>query len=305
MRISEWFRSSNEAPAVRYVAGWHRLLVGTVLVALGVILWAALIGVWPVVNVATADRATQKATAIPVVFGVWRPKVAGDTALFVLVIVASLLGSLVHVASSFAAHSAQRNLTVSYLWWYPMRFVVGTGLGLLLYVALRGGLFSGDFTSKEVNPYGIAAVAGLTGMFSKQATAKLAQLFDVAFAVQPVKGAPKIEKLDPDQVTAGAPDTPVKVTGSGFVSGITATADDSTVEVSYISDAELKIVVPAAQLTTEGTIKVRVDNPDPTVGASAPADLEVVTPSGTGAAAGAGGGGAQTAAGAGGETTHD
>jgi hypothetical protein len=32
----------------------------------------------------------------------------------------------------------------------------------LLYTALRGGLFTGDFTSQEVNPYGIAAVAGIT-----------------------------------------------------------------------------------------------------------------------------------------------
>jgi hypothetical protein len=300
MSISGWFTASNDAPAVRYVAGWQRLVVGAFVVALGVVLWAALIGVWPVVNVATADRASQKATAIPLVFGLWRPKVSGDTALFVLVIVASLLGSLVHVASSFAAHSAQRNLTVSYLWWYPMRFVVGTGLGLLLYVALRGGLFSGDFTSKEVNPYGIAAVAGLTGMFSKQATAKLAQLFDVAFAVQPVKGAPKIEKLDPEQVAVGAGDTPVKVTGSGFVSGATATADDTTVEVSYISNTELRIVVPAALLAAARTIKVRVDNPDPTVGASAPADLAVVAGGGEGGGAGTSGGAAGTTEGAGG-----
>lgn len=305
MTVARWFTASKDAPAVRYVAGWQRLLAGALLVALGVVLWAGLIGVWPVVNVATADRAAQKPTAIPLVFGLWRPKVSGDTALFVLVIVASLLGSLVHVATSFAAHSAQRNLTVSYLWWYPMRFVVGTGLGLLIYVALRGGLFSGDFTSKEVNPYGIAAVTGLTGMFSKQATAKLAQLFDVAFAVQPAKGAPKIEKLDPEQITVGAADTQVKVTGSGFVSGATATADDTTVEVSYVSDTELKIVVPAALLAAARTMKVRVDNPDPTVGASAPADLPVVPGGDLAGGSGTGGGGADTTEDAGGHPAHD
>ena len=184
VQTPRWFKTTPKAPKLRYASGWQRLVVGGFLLALAVVLWAALIGLWPAVTSATDDKTTQTAKSIPLVFGLWRPKVSNDTALFVLVIVASLVGSLVHVASSFAAHCAHRDFKVSWLWWYSMRFVVGTGLGLLLYVALRGGLFSGDFTTKQVNPYGIAAVAGLTGMFSKQATDKLAQLFDVAFAVR-------------------------------------------------------------------------------------------------------------------------
>jgi IPT/TIG domain len=276
MKLPQWWTTSESAPEVRYVAGWQRLLIGGLLVALGALLWAALIGTWPAVTNATADSgSTATDTAIPLAFGLWRADVSGDTALLVLVIEASLLGSLVHVATSFAAHSSRRNLTVSYLWWYPMRFIVGAGLALLLYTALRGGLFTGDFTSQEVNPYGIAAVAGITGMFSKQATAKLAQLFDVAFAIQPAKEAPKIDDLDPKRVTSGAGDTTIKVSGSGFVNGATATAGNTSIDVRYISDTELEIVVPSALLSGAGTIKVRVDNPDPTVGASAPADLTV------------------------------
>lgn len=273
------FKGSKNAPEVRYVGTWHRVLVGGLLIALAVVLWAALIGVWPAVLNATGAREVTT-WHIPILFGLWSPKVSGDTALFVLVVVASLLGSLIHVGNSFAAHTSQRDMTVSYLWWYPMRFVVGTGLALLLYVALRGGFISGDFTAKVVNPYGIAAAAGLSGLFSKQATAKLAQLFDVAFNVQPSKGAPTIDALDPAQVSPGSGDTTVTVTGTGFVSGATATANEIAVDVSYLSDIKLTLVVPKALLATAGTVKIRVDNPDPTVGASASADLTVAEPNG-------------------------
>lgn len=218
-------------------------------------------------------------------FGAWKPELTDDGALFALVMVMSLIGSLVYVATSFAYHSSQRNLTMSYIWWYPMRFVAGTGLALLFYVALRGGLFSGDLATQDVNPYGIAAAAGLTGMFSKQATAKLAQLFDVAFNILPASAPPKITALDPAEVKTGSPDTPVKITGSGFANGATVRADDTNLTSTYVSEAELTSTVPAEMLAAARVIKVRVDNPGPTAGASAPADLKVTDSPGTDAGA--------------------
>jgi len=77
-----------------------------------------------------------------------------DEALFVLVIVMALLGSLVYVATSFAFHASRRNLTVSYLWWYPTRFVSGTAWRCCSTRRARS-LFSGDLAQQEVNPYGI------------------------------------------------------------------------------------------------------------------------------------------------------
>ncbi|MEA2194212.1 MAG: hypothetical protein QOG42_646 [Solirubrobacteraceae bacterium] len=223
-----------------------------------------------------AGSAQQTASKIPLLLGAWHPAVSGDAALFVLVIIMSLLGSLVYVTTSFALHSSQRNLTVSYLWWYPMRFIGGTGLALLIYTALRGGLFSGDFTTEEVNPYGIAAAAGLTGMFSKQATGKLAQLFDVAFHIAPAGAPPKIDALDPSQVPTGSGPTAIKVTGSGFVEGTTAVADDTHLDVTYASGSELSVVLPPQLLEHAHVINVVVDNPDPTTGKSAPAKVKVV-----------------------------
>ena len=156
-----------------------------------------------------------------------------------------------------------------------MHFVVGTALDLIVYFALRGGLFSGDFTSNEVNPYGITAVAGLVGMFSKQATAKLAQLFDIAFAIQAARDVPRIDSLEPAEVPAGADDTPVKVRGSGFADDATALAGQERLDTSDVSATELTLTVPANLLTDPGQLAIRIDNPDPTVAASAPAELHI------------------------------
>lgn len=352
IKLSDWWDSTDTAPSVKYVSGLHRLVVGGLVIVLFVTLFAALIGVWRVVEPATAadtptaavDTATAAAEtataaaamaqtgvdaataasdtttegagaaqaevdaanaaaetakaaagtasaaaetasataaatdrkAFPVLFGFWRPEVSGDEALFVLVLIASLIGGVVYVGGSVAKHASERTMTVSYLWWYPLRLLVGAGLALLLYTALRGGLFSGDFTTEKINPYGVAALAGLTGMFSKQATAKLAQLFDVAFSVTPSKRAPKIDALVPAETAAGSEDTAIRVSGSGFVGGATATANETPVDVSDVSAGGLSIMLPKELLATVRVIKVRVDNPDPTVGASAPAEFKVV-----------------------------
>jgi hypothetical protein len=67
----------------------------------------------------------------------------------------------------------------------------------------------------------------------------------------------------------------VKITGSGFADGATVRADDTNLTSTYVSEAELTATVPAVMLAAARVIKVRVDNPDPTAGASAPADLKV------------------------------
>ncbi|MDQ3675364.1 MAG: hypothetical protein M3401_00960 [Actinomycetota bacterium] len=42
---------------------------------------------------------------------------------------------------------------------------------------MRGG-FLGQDGSSPINPYGVAAIAGLVGLFTRHATAKLSAVFD-------------------------------------------------------------------------------------------------------------------------------
>jgi hypothetical protein len=62
---------------------------------------------------------------------------------------------------------------------------------------VRGGLFAPGSYSGAVNPYGMAAVSGLVGMFSKQATDKLGELFGTMFRT--ATDAERTDKLSPPQ----------------------------------------------------------------------------------------------------------
>jgi hypothetical protein len=117
--------------------------------------------------------------------------------LLVLVLLFGALGSFLHVAKSFASFAGNRALVASWLWWYLLQPVAGMALALLFYVVIRGGLFASGSYAGAVNPYGIAGVSGLVGMFSKQATDKLGELFGAMF--QTAADAQRDDKLSPPQ----------------------------------------------------------------------------------------------------------
>jgi hypothetical protein len=57
-------------------------------------------------------------------------------------------------------------------------------LALIFYFVVRGGLLSTGAAASDMSAFGVAAVAGLAGMFSKQATDKLRELFDNLFRTE-------------------------------------------------------------------------------------------------------------------------
>jgi len=49
---------------------------------------------------------------------------------------------------------------------------------------VRGGLIGGSTGADALSPYGVAAIAGLAGLFSKQATDKLREVFENLFRTE-------------------------------------------------------------------------------------------------------------------------
>ena len=98
-----------------------------------------------------------------------------------LVVITSALGSYIHTVTSFALYAGNRRLDPSWLAWYLLRPAISAALALIFYFAIRAGLFSGSAADQTVNPFGVAAISGMVGMFSKQATEKLAKIFDTIF----------------------------------------------------------------------------------------------------------------------------
>ena len=108
-------------------------------------------------------------------------KVTPESSIFLVVISTAAVGSFVHTATSFVSYVGNRTMRYSWLAWYAFRTLVGPALAVVAYVVIRAGFISGTTGAENVNIFGVAAFAGLTGLFSKQATDKLREVFDTIF----------------------------------------------------------------------------------------------------------------------------
>jgi len=93
------------------------------------------------------------------------------------------LGGAVHAISSLVAYHGAGKLTEPWAWWYFARPVIGTSLALIVYFAVRGGLLTVSSDATGINQFGIAALAGITGMFTEHATRKLRDALDSLFGL--------------------------------------------------------------------------------------------------------------------------
>ena len=169
---------------------------------------------------------------------------------FLLVIFGGALGAFLSIIVSFTAFVGNKQFVSSWLPWYLLRPLIGSGMALVFYLLLRGGLMSyspstspnkeannyakldsisnnsttaqlgtKDSLSKKdstaelsnvkaktiskdnntassgsnqngnlpLNPFGMLAIACLAGLFSKQASGKLQEVFEAMFNIkQPV-----------------------------------------------------------------------------------------------------------------------
>jgi len=181
-----------DEPTRRWVS-----IFGVYLVILNLLLFYVLFRFWPGTVPIQSDP--LKVRLIP---GLWEPIIWPEVRLLVLVAVAGALGSYIHLATSFADYLGNRQFVNSWKWWYVLRPFIGAALAEMIYFAARGGLVSGGAGAGDLSPYGVTAVAGLTGMFSKQATDKLREVFENLFKTQP---PPRADALK--QPTGASPET--------------------------------------------------------------------------------------------------
>jgi hypothetical protein len=107
--------------------------------------------------------------------------VRDERLLFVLVLLAGGLGSFVHTSRSFVDFLGNRRLRPSWTWWYVLQPFTGAALAMVMYLVIRGGFFASTTGAAALNPWGFVAVAAMVGLFSKQATNKLDELFSTMF----------------------------------------------------------------------------------------------------------------------------
>ena len=161
---------------------WGVLLIGVYQIVLSLLLLSLMFIIWP-----ERDGAkTSWLQTIPLGNPLW--KIGDDARLILIVMLTGALGSHVHAATSFATYVGNRRIRLSWAWWYVLRPFIGMAMALIFYFVVRGGLLSTGAVANDISVFGLAATAGLVGMFSKQAADKLRELFDTLFRTQQGEG---------------------------------------------------------------------------------------------------------------------
>ncbi len=152
--------------AAQSLTGRETLVVGIFMMGLAGFLGYALLTVWP-------SSSVEKGVVI------W----SGLTENIGLSIamIAGALGSFIHVATSFTSFAGNRSLSASWVWWFILRPPMGAAIALLAYFVLRSGLLLDGQLGVQVSPFGIAALGGMIGLFSKQIIDKLRSVADTTF----------------------------------------------------------------------------------------------------------------------------
>jgi hypothetical protein len=185
------------------------IVIVVVCVALAVLILYSLWAFWPVTVAATSPSTSTTTT---MTFFGWSHRISTDIRLFVVVALAGTLGALMHSMRSLAYYVGHHQLKWRWIPYYMITLLLGAGLGTIIYIVIRGGLFASSTGDKSVNPYGFAAVAALTGLFTEEALEMLRKVATDFFAPPPA-GPDKLvatgDETEPEdemapETTAGA-----------------------------------------------------------------------------------------------------
>lgn len=280
--------AANGATPPRMASSRDIAWLGGGLMLLALLLAYLLVSVWPP---AAAELAKD-----PKLAGVkllWilheRLEVSADVRLLMLVMVAGGLGSFIHTATSFTDFVGNEKLTRSWIWWYLLKPFIGMALAVLFYVVVRGGFMSTGAGADSLNLYGIAALAGMAGMFSKQATDKLSEVFNSLFRTSPDGGdakrkddlsnlAPALTALEPASMTIGSTALDLVAKGGNFVRSSVVRVNDANRPTVFKDDTRLQITLTPDDVANEGSLAVTVFTPMPGGGTSPPLALPVAAP---------------------------
>lgn len=275
----------SRVPPPKSPKPWQTLVLGLYLIGLGILLGYLLLKLW-------ANPRTDESTHIGFFWGLLWREIQPEARVLGIVFVAGALGSFFHAAKSFTAYVGNRTIYVNWFWWYFLRPFAGAALGTVFYLILRAGMFpgQGQGDTTTVSVYGVAAMAGLAGMFADQAALKLEELFTTLFKAEDprkdrldesAKAAaggtlkPEIRSIKPAEVKAGQ-DVEIVVTGANFAAKPVVTLAGKELKVTaVVSSTELKVAIKATDIPSPGAFDLIVVNPKPG-GPSGPVTLKAV-----------------------------
>jgi hypothetical protein len=205
---------------------------------------------------------------------------AGEARFALLIVLAGALGSFIDLAGRFTRPAVRGSIEVHTVWSYVLRIPIGMVFALLVCFGLRGVLLTGSATLTDVNVFGMAAAAGVAGLFAGRAVAWLRahveestarpaiELRSEARPTAPEPGGavqtngPVVTAIDPVTVKAGEGEIKLRVGGSGFQSGsIVVLNGRDMLRTRYKSPERLSVRVPEDMTSHPADIQVAVRNP--------------------------------------------
>ena len=180
-------RETTEQPTPALLPGYFVPCMALFIVSLNLLLIYLLVRIWPGTVPAASQGWVNLAWGNHMRFEIWI-----EARYLLIVALSGALGSFIHVATSFTDFVGNRRLARSWTLWYVLRPFIGMALAMVVYFVIRGGLITGAGGAENMNLYGVAATAGMCGLFSKQATDKLREVFENLFRTRK-----ETERADP------------------------------------------------------------------------------------------------------------
>jgi len=185
--------------------------------------------------------------------------------LLLLVLLAGMLGSLLHALRSWTWYAGQRELRWSWIPYYLGLPFIGPAIAFVLYIVIRGGFFGSGSNVSDTNTLAFVALAALAGLFSEEAIRKLKKIAGSIFeAAEKGKDAttvvpsPSISGIDPSPLPTGTATQKITVTGSNFDVGSSVFAGTSKLDTTFKSATMLEAKVPTDLQKPSTTLDIKV-----------------------------------------------
>ena len=187
--VEDWLKNLRHIN-VNYLGRTGTQLLSGYFILLSLVLTYSLYRFWP----ATASM-TEPLLANPVVFLFWQFSISDGSRLVVIAMLAGALGGHLHAMRSLAWYVGNRMLATR---WLPRLLclpLIGACLALAFYSFILTGFLTSAATAGLINPFGVAAAAGLIGLFSSQVTNQLTNIFLTLFKA-PGENDRRVQKED-------------------------------------------------------------------------------------------------------------
>jgi hypothetical protein len=235
-----------EGPGLQFIGVFGITCLATVLFLISALAVYSLVQLWP-----TPNSANSTPGGVPSAWLWWSGQLSNETKLFIIVLAAGGLGGLAHAVRSLYWYVGNRRLRGSWSLMYLSLPATGAGIALLTYLLLRGGLTTSFSNSDEVNPYGVAAISALAGLFAREAIEKMKAVFTTLLAPaekgKDSLGGARIVSFSPHESQVGGQ---LLIEGSGLnMVTYVKFGSGAIVAVDPTSDSKIGLPVPTGAAT--------------------------------------------------------